>query len=89
LNELNELVCIGNWKEPVRGSAEDRTPAAGNMSTAPDKVLWMKVMDPNDRVVYQQSAKAKGTFGFTAEHAGDYKACFTCRGEPLTWEMVC
>ena len=37
-------------------------------------------------VLYEESKKTEGTFAFTTKKAGDYKTCFTARGEALTAE---
>jgi hypothetical protein len=39
------------------------------------------VEDPSGVVLFEESAKEKGTFAFTTKKAGDYKTCFTAKGQ--------
>lgn len=41
----------------------------------------VQVQDPAGQVIYDKRAQKQGQFAFTAKTSGDYKACFTTKGE--------
>ena len=43
-----------------------------------------QVEDPLGRTMFEKKASADGQFSFTTKEDGDYKACFTTRGQWAT-----